>query len=1094
MTGREAASALVGRRAELDRLIAVLDAAAGGRPGVAVVGGDAGIGKTRLVRELAEQARARGFAVLTGQCAELGDTLSYLPLADALRGASGDPELWQAIEARPMLRRLVPGAALDASPEAASGLAQQQLFGSMLGLLAEVSAARPLALVLEDLHWADRSTRDLLVFLSRMVQRERVCLICTYRTDDLHRRHPLRPLLAEMQRLPAVTSVVLGPLGTTAMADHLVALGGGDARVIGDIIERAEGNPFYAEELLAVEGLPYNVANLLLARVERLSEPAQQVLRAAAVAGRRVDHHLLREVSGLRDIELEESLREIASRGLLLPDGGHGYAFRHALLQEAVYADLLPGERVRLHNRFASLLDSPAELAYHHLAGHDLPGALAASVAAGLRADRLGAPVEAHGHYDQALALWHRVTGAEKVAGIDRPRLALLTAAAAEESGDTHRAIAQLREVLTTERPTSEVWERLAYYLIDAGEDAAATEAAKTAVHLATEAVASGGPGEGVHSPAVHEGRALGALPDLARALATYARTLIWTPLHAEGEALAERALATARESGIREAESSALITLAVVADIAGDLPRAEELLAVAADIRSGDLSVDLRALYSLARVQYDQGRLADAASTADRGIELARETGLTWSVYGTDLRFLKFLIHYTAGEWREAGELTAAFAVRVGRLGEARLSGYALFLEVARGDAVVEERLAWLRPFWNDSLVTYIARGLAAEHALWNGDPRAATEHLDAVVEALEPFDPALIRICATALWALADLARTSQRPTVEPGYPTEPTRSADPARPAQPARPADLVSPVDPARPAADLVPPADPARPADLVPPAEPLRVAEPARADDPARVHASARRTDLARATSSAPPATTSPADVMAHVEGPAPAGIRARADDLLRRARDAATLGPGSGTRGPVGIEGQAWLARAEAEWLRVNGTADPVAWRRVVEAFDFGSVYEVARSRWRLAEALLIAGERDEAFEHWREAMITAETLGAAPLRHALADLGRRARFPSSSQSRPAVHSEATPSSPGTPGTASDDRPQIALTGREREVLALVATGLSNREIAERLFIAHKTVSVHVSNILAKLGVSSRTQAAAYAHQHDLLP
>jgi DNA-binding CsgD family transcriptional regulator len=1014
---REAGSALIGRSRELDRLVEVLHVAAAGQAGVAAVGGDAGIGKTRLVSELIRRARGQGFAVLIGQCAELGDALPYLPLADALRGAADDPGIVDAVESRPMLRRLVPGSSFDPGSEAGSGVTQQQLFGSTLGFLAELSESRPVLFVIEDLHWADRSTRDLLVFLSRMLQRERVCLVGTYRTDDLHRRHPLRPLLAELQRLPSVTALRLGPLGAGEMSDYLVALGGTDAKVISDVIDRAEGNPFYAEELLAAEGLPYGLANLLLARVEKLSDPAQQVLRAAAVAGRRIDHHLLQKVSGLDDAELEEAMREIVSRGLLLPDGDYGYAFRHALLQEAVYTDLLPGERTRLHGEFTRLLEgSPAELAYHYLASHDLPGALAASVEAGQRAERLGAPIEAHSHYDQALALWHRVPDAERIAGIGRVRLALLSAAAADESGDPHRAVNQMRELLATEKPTAELWERLAYYLIDADEEVKATEAAKTAVSLATEntpaptagtgvpsagtgvpsagtgvpSAGTGVPSAGTGVPSASTGvpsadtlasASAGSPADavdspagrvLAQALATYARALVWTTRHDEVRDLAGRALDAARAAGVHDAESSALISLAAVADIDGDAERAEELLALASGISSGNLSIDLRAIFHHARVQYDRGSLAAAAVTADRGVRLARETGLSWSPYGTDLTFLRLLIHYVAGEWEQAGVLASGFAVRVGRLPEARLSGYALFIEVARGDAIVEERISWLKPFWNDQLVAYIVRGLAAEHDLWNGDPRSAVDHIDAVVDVLEAFDPGLIRICAVGLWALAELGESG--------------------------------------------------------------------------------------------------------------------ARADDLLRRARAAATIGPGSGARGEVGVEGQAWLARAEAEYRRTNGTSDPAIWRAVVDAFDFGSVYEVARSRWRLAEALLAAGDRERALEEWQQAVSTADALGAAPLGRALAGLGRRARF-----TTPSPTSHDSPSSMTSSSSSSSSESALnTLTSREQEVLTLVATGLSNREIAERLFIAQKTVSVHVSNILAKLGVSSRTQAAAYAHHEGL--
>ena len=171
------------------------------------------------------------------------------------------------------------------------------MLGGVLGLLTELAAAAPVLLVLEDLHWADASTRDLVTFLSRMLHRERVAVIGTYRTDDLHRRHPLRPVVAELQRLPSVIAVDLTPLDPSALAEHLTAAAPGrlDASVLNDIVARAEGNAYYAEELLAASisggaarrsALPAGLADLLLNRVEQLSDAAQRVLRVAAVAGR----------------------------------------------------------------------------------------------------------------------------------------------------------------------------------------------------------------------------------------------------------------------------------------------------------------------------------------------------------------------------------------------------------------------------------------------------------------------------------------------------------------------------------------------------------------------------------------------------------------------------------------------------------------------------------------------------------------------------------------------------------------------------------------------------------------------------------------
>src|SRR5512142_1855592 len=259
MVLRVSAGRMVGRDGELRRLLALLDDAEAGRSVAALVSGDAGVGKSRLVNEVTRLAGERGFTVLSGQCAELGDSVPYLPLADALRGAtqpraghSGAAQstgVQDAMSSRPALSRLLPeGGYGQLDNEIRSGLARQQMFGEVLGLLAELAAARPVLLVLEDLHWADASTRDLVTFLSRMLHRERVALIGTYRTDDLHRRHPLRPVVAELLRLPSVIAVDLAPLAPSALAEHLTAALAGqaaegpariDATALNDIVTRA---------------------------------------------------------------------------------------------------------------------------------------------------------------------------------------------------------------------------------------------------------------------------------------------------------------------------------------------------------------------------------------------------------------------------------------------------------------------------------------------------------------------------------------------------------------------------------------------------------------------------------------------------------------------------------------------------------------------------------------------------------------------------------------------------------------------------------------------------------------------------------------
>ena len=1001
MVLRVPAGRMVGRDDELGRLLTLLDDAEAGRSVAALVSGDAGVGKSRLVSEVTRLAEGRGFTVLSGQCAELGNSVPYLPLADALRGAAQCTGVRDALSSRPALGRLLPeGGDGQPADEDRSGLARQQMFGGVLGLLTELAAAAPVLLVLEDLHWADASTRDLVTFLSRMLHRERVALTGTYRTDDLHRRHPLRPVVAELLRLPSVIAVDLAPLDPSALAEHLTAVLAEhliaaapdriDAIELNDIVSRAEGNAYYAEELLAafVGGdpaerrvLPAGLAALLLSRVEQLSDTTQRVLRTAAVAGRRADDELVRAASGLAADEYEAAVREAVTHQLLVTDGAEGYVFRHALLREAVYGDLLPGERTRLHATMSSLLadeqrlvvpGTAAELAQHCLASHDIPGAFAASVRAGEEAGRLGAPAEAHRHYDQALALWERVAEPEKTAGMARARLGLLSATHAADSGDYERAIhllRRLRQVLAAQaaestRPedvslASRIGERLASYLMLIDDRKSVAEAVEVA-----QATVDATPAE----PPTWQ---------YARAISTYANTLLTEDDFSLARELAERGLAVARAAEAPWVEADALVTLGFISNREGRNEEAIKLLTEAhKQAREAKvLGVELRAANHLAQAHLELGELVIGAAVAHEGTERANQTGLGMAPYGWDVQHLHFQCHFADGNWDHAQEIADGFPVRVTNAPEAYLSSMALFIDVARGNPAVAERRAWIEPFWSGhGFDGFIARSLLAEHALWRGDTEQAIREAQLAIGLVnEPhwgYFPSAIRPAAVALSARADRA-------------------------------------------------------------------------------VHA--------RATGD---------DETAAAELAAAAELRqiARQGAAFRK-RPKFVLGP----------EGRGWLARAEAQYRRATGDNDPQAWQAVIDEFGPAYVYEVAKAQWRLAEALAEAGRRDEATEQWRQAAQTADRLGARPLRAALDDLARRARI-------------------GTaPEQARADAVFAALTSREREVLRLIAAGRSNREIASVLFIAPKTASVHVSNILGKLGAASRTEAAAIAHREGLV-
>ncbi len=746
---------MVGRDGELGRLLSLLDDAEAGRSVVALVSGDAGVGKTRLISEVTRLAAGRGYIVLSGQCAELGDSVPYLPLADALRGAAQSTGVRDALSSRPALSRLLPeGGEGPIADSDRSGLARQQMFGGVLGLLAELAAAAPVLLVLEDLHWADASTRDLVTFLSRMLHRERVALIGSYRTDDLHRRHPLRPVVAELLRLPSVIAVDLAPLTPSALAEHLTATAPAriDATELNDIVARAEGNAYYAEELLAAsvggdpghrDTLPAGLAALLLNRVEQLTDATQQVLRAAAVAGRKADDELVRAASGLAAAEYEGAVREAVAHQLLVPDGTEGYVFRHALLREAVYADLLPGERTRLHATLCSLLadeqrltmpGTAAELAQHCLASHDIPGAFAASVRAGKDAEELGAPAEAHRHYDQALALWERVPDQEKTAGMARGKLGLLSATNAADSGDVDRAVhllRRLRQLVADQaeqgdqpvdvKLASRIGERLAFNLMLIDDPKAPAEAVEVA-RATVEATPADPP-----------------TWQYARALTTYAYALIVEEDFNVARDWAKRGIAAARAAAAPWVEADALVTLGFMSNREGRNDEAIKVL-TAAHRQAREamvLGVELRSAYHLARAHLERGDLTTGGSVAHEGTKRAIQTGLDMSPYGVDLQHLHFQCHFADGKWDHAQEIADGFPVRVTSPPEAYLSSMALFIDVARGNPAVEERRAWIEPFWTvRGWDSFTARGLLAEHALWQGDTTQALTEAQAAIE----------------------------------------------------------------------------------------------------------------------------------------------------------------------------------------------------------------------------------------------------------------------------------------------------------------------------------------------------------------------
>ena len=356
MSTRVSSSRLIGREAELAELEAALADAAGERPSFAIVAGESGVGKSRLLAELEDRARESGALVLAGDCVDLGESeLPYVPLVAALRplARSGDAALTEPVRAA--VAPLMPG--LGAAPEPGEsgdeGGAQARLFEGLLSLLDALGGQRPVLLLIEDLHWADRSTRAALAFLARSLISERVLVVGSYRPDEMHRRHPLRPLLAELERVPNAHRISLDPLSHEELAAQLADILGEapDAELLERLWTRSGGNPLFSEELLAagVDGLgaaPDTLRDALMLRVERLSDATQEILRFVAV-GQRLDHPLLAETSGLDERTLRDALREAVDGHILVASEDGTHRFRHALLREVVDDDLLPGRARR---------------------------------------------------------------------------------------------------------------------------------------------------------------------------------------------------------------------------------------------------------------------------------------------------------------------------------------------------------------------------------------------------------------------------------------------------------------------------------------------------------------------------------------------------------------------------------------------------------------------------------------------------------------------------------------------------------------------------------------------------------------------------
>jgi DNA-binding CsgD family transcriptional regulator len=989
----------VGRAAELDRLGRALEHAEAGRATTHLIAGEAGIGKTRLVEEFMGRARARGAQVLAGACLQLGETgLPYAPFVAALRPLvrALPPERLDVVvgPGRADLAHLMPdlgpppapapdGPRLD--PGLGTTSAQARLFEVVLGVLRRLAEDRPLVLVLEDIHWADSSTRDLLRFIVRNGRDEAVMIVATFRSDELHRRHPLRPLVAELQRLDGVDDIELTAFDAAELAAQLTGITGSEVapQLVEAVLARSGGNPFFAEELMAAGAaglvLPRSLRDTLEDRIRRLETDAQQVIRVASVAGARVDHGVLAEVAGLPADRLTEAVRQVVEHHLLVPtapDEAPGYAFRHALVQEVVYEELLPSERTHLHAAYAQSMAargeraqgggaaSAAQVAHHWLLAHDLERALHSALAAARSAAAGFAFAEAQAFLERALELWPKVAAEAVPEGVDRIMILEEAAEAAAQAGDARRSIDLVRSALAELEPRSDpmrsgvLQHRLAWYLNESGDWQAGVAAFERAAQLIP-----------IDPPTAERAR---VLADLAHSLMVRSR-------FGDSLALAEAALAISRAVGARSAEARALNVIGLDLACRSDFERGVPIL------REGnDLAVELGDPLAIFLTAVGLGWALDESARHAEALELARATRDRVRHLGADARFGGQLASKAAralielGRWDEASELIeetidagpTRYAVRW-------LLSNRLRLRAARGE--LDEA--------------------AADFAMY-----------DALGERVIGPDPDLMNVRRAEL-ALA---------------------AGDPLAAAAAVR--DTIS------------------------------RMAEP-ELDSDARLllmlglRAEAAEAELARAAGDG----DRQASAIQRAEA-----LASALEDHVARVTELA--------QHPSRIIG-ADRTLAVALVSRTRGLHDAVAWEAAVaERRAIARPYELALVLAESAVTHLALRQREEGAAELAEAHAIATELRAGPLRGRLEGLARRARI-------------------GLEGvdTADDTADRLGLTQREREVLALVADGRSNRQIGEQLYMAESTAGVHVSNILGKLGVTRRSEAAAVAHRLGLL-
>ncbi len=671
--GAAPAGRLVGREEHMRVVARHIALASEGHGQMVLLRGSPGSGKTRLAQEVSMVLLGQGYLVATGRCYDQEQTMPYAPIRSALTHAYAAAPLTVRATSRrwPALTRLLDPTVGSGEVGDAGSDAPQRLFSGVVGFLLEIALARPLALLIDDLHWADGATLSLLLYLARHTREARILLLITYRTSDRPGgppagREDFADILLDLDREELAENIALAPLDRAATAAMAAGLLDGPevSPALADAVHRVtEGNPFFVRQVVralveqgAIQArhgvwmsdaggdipVPDTVRAVIRQRCARLSEGTRTILGVASVLGHAFDVEDLRRTVGVGEAEIDQALDEAATLGVAQPVGAEQYAFDHMLTQQALYADVSPRRRRGWHRAAVAAIEQrpepdrrrrAAEMARHAVQGGELGRAAPYAILAGDEAELVWAHAEAEGHYRMALALAREggderveAHALEKLGGVlgmlSRPDEALK---ALEEGAALYR---RLDDREGEGRATAGIGAALA----DRGAVGAAV------ARLETMRAALEGRGQGVS----------------ARLSYTLSAVLYGAGRYDEAMAAARRASEEALAAGDRRLWAAECYR----GDVLMQLRRPTEAQRVLAAVRpvaeaAGDLDSLAHSVHDLASVALLLGRMDEAEARIVETLELHLRRGVP-AMIGAGLLLHGWILYYR-GSWRQA-------------------------------------------------------------------------------------------------------------------------------------------------------------------------------------------------------------------------------------------------------------------------------------------------------------------------------------------------------------------------------------------------------------------------------------------------------